>query len=93
LRAEAPDQSQPAVFLRAARDQARQLGHQRVMLLGPVPAPMERRAGRFRAQLLIQAQRRSDLQALLAQWVPMVEKLKTGRELRWSLDVDPVETV
>ena len=93
LRAEAPDNTQPAVFLRAARDTARALGHQRVLLLGPVPAPMERRAGRYRAQLLIQAQRRLDLQALLTQWVPMLEKIKAGKDLRWSLDVDPVETV
>ena len=93
LRAEAPDQAQPAAFLRVARDSARALGHQRVMLLGPVPAPMERRAGRFRAQLLIQARRRAELQALLTQWLPMLEKTKAGRELRWSLDVDPVETV
>jgi primosomal protein N' (replication factor Y) len=93
LRAEAPDNTQPTAFLRAARDRAQQLGHQRVMLLGPVPAPMERRAGRFRAQLLLQAQRRADLQHLLTQWLPMLETIKAGRELRWSLDVDPVETV
>jgi len=93
LRAEAMDSEQPAAFLRQARDSARELGAQGVALFGPVPAPMERRAGRYRAQLLLQASRRADLQALLRDWLPRLEKIKTGRELRWSLDVDPVETV
>jgi primosomal protein N' (replication factor Y) len=93
LRAEAPDGEQPAAFLRAVRDLARGLAMPGVDLFGPIPAPMERRAGRFRAQLLLQAHQRRDLQALLKRWLPLVEKVRAGKELRWSLDVDPVDTV
>lgn len=92
LRAEALEQQAPAAFLRQARDLAQGLNPAGVDLLGPIPAPMERRAGRFRAQLLVQAARRPDLQALLRTWVPLVEGIRCG-QLRWSLDVDPVETV
>jgi len=52
---------------------------------------MERRAGNYRAHLLVQANRRSDLQRLLGQWLPKVRELKSARRVRWSVDVDPQE--
>ena len=55
---------------------------------GPVPAPMERRAGHYRAHLLLQADVRSILQGFLRTWVPSLYSLQRGR-VRWSLDVDP----
>lgn len=62
-----------------------------VELLGPVPAPMERRAGRYRAQLLLQANARAPLHRLLNQWLLLLEQMPSGRQVRWSLDVDPVD--
>ncbi len=91
LRAEGPSAEAPRAFLSAAYALAESLGSHGVMLLGPVPAPMERRAGRFRAQLLLQAESRAALQRLLSPWAPALEGLKEGRRVRWSLDVDPVE--
>jgi primosomal protein N' (replication factor Y) len=90
LRAEAVDGDAPLGFLTAARDAARPLAGG-VHLLGPVPAPMERRAGRVRAQLLLQADQRAALHRLLEAWLPLVEALPAARKVRWSLDVDPVE--
>jgi primosomal protein N' (replication factor Y) len=52
---------------------------------------MEKRAGRIRAQLLLQASKRSELHRLLHPWVKQLEECKTGRKVRWSLDVDPIE--
>ena len=91
LRAEAVDKQAPMVFLEAARSSAEQLGHEGVWLLGPIPAPMERRAGRSRAQLLLQAGNRAALHNLLNRWAAALEGIKEGRKVRWSLDVDPVE--
>jgi primosomal protein N' (replication factor Y) len=91
LRAEAVEQSLPMNFLAHARKLAEAYGIQEVQLLGPIPAPMERRAGRFRAQLLIQAENRAHLHQLLTPWVRQLEKDKLGRKVRWSLDVDPQE--
>ena len=62
-----------------------------VQVLGPVAAPMERRAGRFRGQLLLQAGERGPLHGLLTPWLEALEGLKSGRRVRWSLDVDPQE--
>ncbi len=91
LRAEATGQAAPLAFLEQAARLARQIGHDGVDLMGPLPAPMERRAGRYRAQLLLQATRRSDLHRLLAALAPALEGLAEGRRVRWSLDVDPLE--
>jgi primosomal protein N' (replication factor Y) len=91
LRAEAVDKQAPLTFLMEARQEAERVPHEGIWLLGPVPAPMERRAGRSRAQLLLQAESRQALHRLLNQWAPLLEGLKSGRKARWSLDVDPGE--
>lgn len=64
-----------------------------VQLLGPLPSPMEKRAGRFRSQLLLQANERADLQQLLAQVVAQLEAVKPPAGLRWSLDIDPQDMI
>lgn len=60
-----------------------------VRLIGPMPAPMERRAGRYRWQLLFEASQRSHLHKLLAALLPAIEKSREGRAVRWSVDIDP----
>jgi len=60
-----------------------------VIVLGPIPAVMERRAGRYRYQLLIQTQQRAMRAQLLRYVLPQLEKLPQLRKVRWSLDIDP----
>jgi primosomal protein N' (replication factor Y) len=91
LRADSPARAEAFEFLRAAESVAPDRRAGRIRLLGPAPAAMARRAGRHRAQLLVEAPARSALQAFLAAWVPAVAALKPPRTLRWSLDVDPAE--
>lgn len=91
IRAEATRRDAPHGFLELAKQEAEHLGNAHVQLLGPVAAPMERRAGRYRSQLLIQAERREQLQRMLKAWIPRVETLPEARKVRWSLDVDPME--
>jgi primosomal protein N' (replication factor Y) len=98
LRAEAATAAQALAFLDAARAsaEAARAGEPElagVDLMGPAPAPMERRAGRFRAQLLLRADGRARLHALLARWTPGLAALPEARKARWSLDVDPQELV
>ena len=62
-----------------------------VHLLGPVPAPMERRAGRYRQQLLLQSSSRKSLHQLLPRLLEQLEQHPLARRCRWHLDVDPVE--
>lgn len=91
LRAEAHNRPLPIAFLEAARDLALQRLPPTVRVLGPAPSPMERRQGRFRAQLLLQSDARAELHSALAGLVEAVTALPDARKLRWSLDVDPAE--
>jgi primosomal protein N' (replication factor Y) len=76
-------------FLRQARLLARV--PRGLKLLGPAPAAMAKRAGRYHAQLLLEARERAPLHRTLDEWLATVEAIKTPRDLRWSLDVDPLE--
>lgn len=62
-----------------------------VEVLGPAPAIMERRAGRFRFRLLLQAPTRPILQKFLNSYLPKLRQLPDTRRVRWYLDVDPQE--
>jgi len=89
LRASALELAPAVEFLKAARRLARPVHG--LKLLGPAPAAMAKRAARFHAQVLIEARERAPLHRLLGEWLPQIETLKTPRELRWSLDVDPLD--
>jgi primosomal protein N' (replication factor Y) len=58
---------------------------------GPLPAPMSRRAGMHRMQLLLSAGNRRALHALLDDALPAIHELAEARRVRWSLDVDPLD--
>ena len=58
---------------------------------GPLPAPMPRRAGYQRAQLLLSATQRRDLHAALDALLPALHADPEARKLRWSLAVARAE--
>ena len=92
LRAESPAPGASLRFLHEARSLAQRLSPDKsVQILEPLPAPMERRAGRYRAQLLVQAAGRAPLHAFLARWVADLAEAKFSKKVRWSLDVDPLD--
>ncbi|MFC7301753.1 primosomal protein N' [Cognatiluteimonas weifangensis] len=92
LRAEARHADPPLQFLQAAKDLLRSAGADTgIELHGPLPAPMPRRAGYQRAQLLLSSPQRGALHAALDAALPALRALPEGRRLRWSLDVDPVD--
>lgn len=62
---------------------------QGLTLLGPAPAPLEKRAGRFRFQILLLCSQRSLLHQQLANLMPSLEKSPLARRCRWHIDVDP----
>ncbi len=91
LRSEAAGREVAEGFLAEAHRVAGKMDFSGIQVLGPVPAPMERRAGRYRFQLLVQSPARGALQRFLSAWLPLIEDLKIARRVRWSLDVDPQE--
>ena len=89
LRAEAKQETCLYTFLQHARDAGINLAGL-VEIYGVVPAAMPRRSSHFLAQLLVQSEARKSLQHFLREWLPLVHALP-ARNLRWSLDIDPID--
>jgi len=90
IRAEARQLEHVQAFLRATRV-ALANAAQDLELHGPMPAPMPRRAGFQRMQLLLSAIQRPRLHAALQTALPAIEAWPEARRVRWSLDVDPID--
>jgi len=91
IRAEAQDESLAMQFLSNVSDLFHQVIQQDVIVMGPVPAIMEKRAGRYRAQLLLLSQQRKPLHQLLDHFMQAISDLKLTRKVRWSIDIDPLD--
>jgi len=91
LRVSAHQREQTWEFLQAAAACASAAQLDGVRVLGPVAAPMERRAGRYRGQLLLQSRDRRMLHQLLGVLRQDLEGRGRSRRVRWSIDVDPIE--
>lgn len=89
LRAEAKEPARLEAFLSAACCVLDVPASVRV--LGPLAAPMPRRAGLHRGQIALEADERSALQAHLSRWLPALAALPAQSGLRWSIDVDPID--
>jgi primosomal protein N' (replication factor Y) len=62
-----------------------------VAVLGPAPLAMERKGGRYRAQLLFRSTDRAPLHRLVDRTLLAVRGLAVARRARWGVDIDPVE--
>ncbi|ATE61921.1 primosomal protein N' [Thauera sinica] len=91
LRADAPALDDAVEFLRHARRLAEERAPAGLRLYDPVPMRLTRLARRERAQLLVEADHRGPLQTFLADWVALLYRQRTARELRWQIDVDPLD--
>ncbi len=91
IRAEAPDMNSPMRFLQGVSQRLLNPPVAGVSVLGPVSAPMERLGGKYRAQLLLQAERRSLLNEALSRLTVNLDSLPNAKKTRWSIDVDPVD--
>ncbi|WP_150051323.1 primosomal protein N' [Methylomonas rhizoryzae] len=91
LRADAKQAAAAQGFLAAVRAWTQQNQLSAVQVLGPVPAPMSRRAGQFRFQLLLQSPNRKALHGLLDRLVQHIDGLEGAKQVHWSLDVDPAD--
>ncbi|ODS63915.1 MAG: primosomal protein N' [Arenimonas sp. SCN 70-307] len=89
LRADAGTEAAVNEFLREAH--AAFPAREGVRANSPMPAPMARRAGRARGQLLLDASQRAPLHAALREWLPLLRAMRSARRVRWSLDVDPTD--
>ncbi len=91
FKAEANDSQRVEEFLRQVRHtlEAHPLFDDCCQVLGPTPAPLAKRAGKYRWQLLLQTQSRSVMQKLLTSARPVIQMLPNAKKVRLSLDIEP----
>lgn len=91
FRAEANSSEHVEEFLRQVRHtlEAHPLFDDYCQVLGPIPAPLAKRAGKYRWQLLLQTQHRSTMQKLLSSAKPAIQILPSAKKVRWTLDIEP----
>ncbi len=94
FRAEDNDNQQASAFLQQLRNllEASPLNDVSLWVMGPVPALLAKRSGRYRWQLLLQHPSRAVLQRLLKSTLPLITTLPAARKVKWTLDVDPTES-
>ncbi|MCF6252046.1 MAG: primosomal protein N' [Methylococcaceae bacterium] len=91
LRVYATNPADPQKFLISVCNIVQTINNLGTLVLGPVTAPMAKRAGNHHFQLLLQNAKRKNLQSLLDQLIPQLYTIKEAKKIRWSLDVDPVD--
>ncbi|MCU4677606.1 primosomal protein N' [Catenovulum sp. 2E275] len=65
--------------------------YQNVELLASMPAPQEKRAGKYRYLMIFQTNKRSMLNAAMQQLIMSLEQNSFSQQVRWTLDIDPQE--
>ena len=58
-------------------------------IIGPIPAPLDRKAGKYRRQLILQAKSRQRLQTEFERVLALIEQIPESKRCRWSIDRDP----
>ncbi|WP_206486492.1 primosomal protein N' [Thalassotalea sp. G2M2-11] len=87
VRADANYPSYPEKFLR----QIATVNFSDCELAGPMPAAIEKRAGKYRFHLLLQAKTRQALHQGVTQVLQSLTNNEWQSKVRWSIDIDPIE--
>jgi primosomal protein N' (replication factor Y) (superfamily II helicase) len=90
-RADATEREPAYALLNKVQEIAGRLAAGDVAILGPAPQPMERKEGRYRAQLLFRSVKRAALHELLRRTLLDLRGAAEMRRARLTLDVDPLE--
>ena len=91
VRVDSKDRAYSQQYLAEIAQQLREMAADLIDIWGPIPAPMERKAGRYRAHMVILSADRARLHFYLRQWWQHVVHLPRQHQLRLSIDVDPQE--
>lgn len=98
IRAESIKEKNPYIFLNQVRDYILKILDDnqiinKLEVYGPLAPTMSKKAGRYRAQLILQSESRVFLQHLLTSISLKLESMESGRKVRWSIDVDPQDSM
>jgi len=87
FRAEANYPSYPEKFLRALTE----FSFEGCQFSGPVPAAMEKKAGKYRYHLIVQAKSRKELHLAIHQLIQHISQNEWQKKVRWTVDIDPLD--
>lgn len=90
IRCESKSQEQNQEFLQQHAEILKQISENLIDIWGPIPAPMERKAGRYQAHMVLLSQDRARLHFYIrAWWQNMLHQKPSTMKL--TLDIDPQE--
>ena len=78
-------------FLETLHKQLPRSASAEAKIIGPITAPMARRAGRYRVQLIIVARERPLLGRILRHIAARAADIRKPRKLDWFIDIDPID--
>jgi primosomal protein N' (replication factor Y) (superfamily II helicase) len=91
LRAEHYQKEKMLEFLTGLREKLGQKEDQELKILGPISSILEKKGGKYRAQLLFQATKRGVLKEVLARLLLNLESNKKLIKPAWLLEIDPLD--
>ncbi|WP_180080140.1 primosomal protein N' [Acinetobacter sp. YH12201] len=90
IRCESKSQEQNQEFLQQHAQALRQVSENLIDIWGPIPAPMERKAGRYQAHMVLLSQDRARLHFYIRTWWQNMLHEKPSN-MKLTLDIDPQE--
>lgn len=90
IRSDAKDEQNNLEFLTHYAAQLTHDSQQSIDVWGPIPAPMQRKAGRYHAHMLLLAKNRAELHYYVRHWWQNMLKAAPSH-IRLSIDIDPQE--
>lgn len=91
IRARSQNNDDLFVFLEKIAAIARQMLPEQVSIQGPIVPAMEKKAGQFRAFLLLVADHRGSFSRSIESYLNHIDTVSESRKVRWSIDVDPID--
>ena len=95
IRVESPSSNECELLLKGLRQMTDDIIRNNNMTdarpLGPLPAPMERKQGRYRWQLLLNSKSRHQLHSIIGAVVNFLDTRRIPKHVRWTVDIDPQE--
>lgn len=89
IRAEARDSQNVHDFLDSVKQALN--SYLDIQIMGPLPATIFKRAGRFRMLLVLQSRQRNTLHSAINQQLAFIEALPLSNRVRWAIDVAPTD--
>jgi primosomal protein N' (replication factor Y) len=93
VRTDCGDASFAESFLQQLRKKAECNLPSGAVLIGPLPSPMPRRAGKHRCQLMLTAPNRKVAHAAASLLVGTAESMPIRHGLKWTIDIDPLDLI